>query len=105
MCPYGIWDCADGRQVMFNRDYLPILQRFPGQRCRAADLGEWVVFYKQRWLYSDGTPFKQILINAALADWGLPPMPRKPSGNRSINSHIYRRHWPNPYAQICGGSV
>jgi len=25
--PYGMWTCADGRQVLFNRFYEPILQR------------------------------------------------------------------------------
>jgi hypothetical protein len=29
--PYGKWTCADGREVLFNRLYWPILQRIPRQ--------------------------------------------------------------------------
>lgn len=28
--PYGIWTCADGREVLFNREYQPIAQRKDG---------------------------------------------------------------------------
>src|SRR5262245_40469129 len=80
MRPYGIWTCADGRQVIFNRDYIPILERYPGQACRAANPSEWVDWVEQRWFYNDGTPVEQVkrVMNAALRGWGLPPMPPKP---------------------------
>lgn len=39
--PYGIWTCVDGRQVVFNREYQPILQRVNGVNSYA-DPGEWV---------------------------------------------------------------
>src|ERR1019366_697539 len=29
--PFGKWTCADGREVLFNRNYKPIWQRYPGQ--------------------------------------------------------------------------
>jgi hypothetical protein len=35
--PYGIWICADGREVLFNRAYSPIWQRSPGQLAEPAD--------------------------------------------------------------------
>jgi RecA-family ATPase len=31
-CPYGKWTCADGREVLFNRSYWPILERRPAQQ-------------------------------------------------------------------------
>jgi len=36
--PYGRWVCADGREVIFNREYWPILQRYPGEPVKAAIL-------------------------------------------------------------------
>ena len=30
--PYGMWTCADGREVLFNRFYEPIMQAL-GLRC------------------------------------------------------------------------
>jgi hypothetical protein len=40
--PYGIWICADGREVLFNRAYTPIWQRRPGQTAEPADPSERV---------------------------------------------------------------
>ena len=31
--PYGIWTCADGREILFNRDYKPIWSRMNGRNC------------------------------------------------------------------------
>src|SRR5262245_31093525 len=42
MVPYGKWTCADGREVLHNRAYRPILEKYPGQPARAARSGEWV---------------------------------------------------------------
>jgi hypothetical protein len=53
--PYGIWTCADGRQVLFNRRYRPIWQRTPDGKVSRADPGEWVPWKAQEWLYDDGT--------------------------------------------------
>jgi hypothetical protein len=54
--PYGKWTCADGREVLFNRDYLPLWQRWPGQEATRANLYEWVPFVAQEWFYNDGNP-------------------------------------------------
>jgi hypothetical protein len=37
--PYGMWRCAGDREVLFNRFYRPIWQRFP---VALADRDEWV---------------------------------------------------------------
>ena len=39
---YGKWTCADGREVLFNRGYRPIWQRYPGQPAEPADPDRWV---------------------------------------------------------------
>ena len=51
--PYGVWTCADGREVIFNRFYTPIWQRLDGV-VLAADPAEWVTWTTQRWFYVDG---------------------------------------------------
>ena len=51
--PYGLWVCADGREVIFNRFYDPIWQRIDGA-VLAADPDEWVCWTSQQWFYSDG---------------------------------------------------
>ena len=35
--PYGQWVTADGREVLFNRRYVPIWQRHPGQAAEAIE--------------------------------------------------------------------
>lgn len=39
--PYGIWTCKDGREVVFNREYQPFLQRKDNVNSYA-DRDEWV---------------------------------------------------------------
>jgi hypothetical protein len=53
MLPYGLWTCADGRQVLFNRNYDPIWWRYPGQPATAADLNDWVKWEQQEWFFCD----------------------------------------------------
>jgi hypothetical protein len=100
--PYGVWTCADGREVMFNREYAPILERRPGQPVRAANPNEWIWWIDQTWLFNDGTPLSVAVMamNVALADWGLPQMPKMPSGRVSPGSRSVRRKWPNPYEGV-----
>jgi hypothetical protein len=78
--PYGKWTCADGRKVLFNRDYTPILQRLPDGRVTPADPTEWVPWITQEWFYEDVPrcwlkrgPSKRLLdrVNAAVSDWNL----------------------------------
>ena len=53
--PYGIWECENNREVLFNRGYMPIWQRF--NRGKALKMGsmEWIKFTKQSWFYDDCT--------------------------------------------------
>jgi hypothetical protein len=39
--PYGAWTCLDGRIVIFNRNYTPIVQQVNGVNAYA-DKSEWV---------------------------------------------------------------
>jgi hypothetical protein len=53
--PYGKWTCDDGREVLFNREYQPILQRLNGE-VSYADRGEWVKnIVKCEMFYDDGS--------------------------------------------------
>jgi hypothetical protein len=87
--PYGVWTCSDGRQVIHNRMYWPILERPPGQPPKAASPGEWIHnIVKRDYLFDDGCPpwhhsrtiarATLARCNALLADWGLPTLPKKP---------------------------
>jgi hypothetical protein len=69
--PYGIWTCADGREVLFDRRYCPICQRRPRSTPSLADPIEWVTFVTERNFYNDGTPEPQKKANAlaALEEW------------------------------------
>jgi hypothetical protein len=54
--PYGFWLCVDGREVLFDRTYTPICQRYPGQPATMADPTEWVPWTHIENFYNDGTP-------------------------------------------------
>lgn len=55
--PYGKWTCSDGREVLFNRAYSPIWERYPGKRAALADPHEWVRdIARVKMLYTDWTP-------------------------------------------------
>jgi hypothetical protein len=47
--PYGMWTCADGREILFNRNYRPIWQRLPEGTVQHADSNEWVDWTEQGW--------------------------------------------------------
>src|SRR5262245_45312513 len=64
--PYGIWRCGGGREVLFDRTYTPICQRYPGQPTTMADPNERIPWEKQGWVYNDGAREKDKL-RAALA--------------------------------------
>jgi hypothetical protein len=52
--PYGIWECDDGRAVLFNREYQPIWER-RGTGVQQARPDEWIEFARQSWFYNDAT--------------------------------------------------
>ena len=101
MVPYGKWTCADGREVLFNRGYRPILERYPGRGAKAARSGEWVEFVDQVWFFDDYTsplhgpqhgPSKEgsARVDAVLAEWGLPPLPPRPRGPARSSGWFHR---------------
>src|SRR5262249_34390848 len=80
ICPYGRWVCANGREVLFNRKYQPILERRPGEAPKPADPTEWVHWVLQEYFFHDGTRGPGVLknVNAVLTSWGLPTFMRVP---------------------------
>lgn len=74
LLPYGVWQAADGREVLFNRRYIPLFERRPGGPVTAADPAEWVLFVRQAWFYNDGhtETERRERARAALRAWGLP---------------------------------
>jgi hypothetical protein len=79
MRPYGCWRCTDGREVLFNRRYRPILERRPGQSVRAIAAHQWVLWVQQIWFYNEQTPepVRRQRTNAVLMQWGLPQLPKR----------------------------
>jgi hypothetical protein len=86
--PYGIWRCADGREVLFDRDYAPICSRYPGETPKLSNPREWVHWIDQVWLYNDAVPEREKLkrARAKLDEWemleavmeSIPPTRRSP---------------------------
>jgi hypothetical protein len=82
--PYGKWTCADGREVLFNRSHMPILERRPGEPAKLARPGEWVEsIVDEEFFFDDYTDPKRhadtlISVNAVLVEWGLAPLPPMP---------------------------
>jgi hypothetical protein len=98
--PYGRRVCANGREVLFNRRYEPIHQRFPGGSAWPADRAERVEFIDQTWFYRDDTPaaVKQTAVCAILLAWGL-PVPAGPDW-RVMSRSIRWRGRPAPCADL-----
>jgi hypothetical protein len=72
--PYGKWTCKDGREVLFNRFYKPLLQRTDESTAEPADPNEWVAdIDKQEWFYVDDTPEREKRKSAiaVLTSWGV----------------------------------
>lgn len=73
---YGIWECEDGRQVLFNRFYEPIYERRPGEPARPADPHERIGRAYQRWFYIDDARSerdKMAAARRALDEWLAAP--------------------------------
>jgi hypothetical protein len=73
LLPYGLWTCADGRQVLFNRRYRPLYQRSPNGVVSSADPSERVPWKDELWFYSSPSSEQEKRRNAikALNDWNL----------------------------------
>jgi hypothetical protein len=98
--PYGMWTCADGRQVLFNRFYEPIQQRRPGCPPEPANSKERVKFCRQEWFYGDEHTEIQMraLAAAALVDFLslLPRAARIPRHLLSANRMCRKLHVEPP---------
>jgi hypothetical protein len=111
-CPYGKWTCADGREVLFNRQYWPILERRPGEKAKPANPSEWVRWTSQDYFFDDAnSPWDRrrwkvaadtlARCNRVLAEWGFPPLP-KPTPQKVFTDlrdvprvNPYAEAWPN----------
>lgn len=71
--PYGQWTCADGRVVLFDRDYAPICEKYPGTEPVMCDGKQWVKWTSQEWFYDDFTPehIKRKTGEQILRQWGM----------------------------------
>ena len=73
--PYGCWTTAEGREVLFNRGYTPIWERWgEGKPAYPADPREYVMeITNKRWFYNDGHSEEEKWKRgvAALSEWGI----------------------------------
>ena len=112
-CPYGKWTCPDGREVLFNRQYWPILERRRGEKAKPADPNERIPWIEQEYYFDDGnSPWlrrrpsiaAQALArcNRVLAEWGFSALP-KPSPLKAF-SDLRDEPRVNPYAEALPAS-
>lgn len=73
LMPYGKWTTAEGREVLFDREYAPICDRWPGRAPAMCNPREWVTHVDEEWYYDDGVPEKQKRqrAEAVLRQWGV----------------------------------
>lgn len=75
--PYGKWTCADGREVLFNRRYIPLWERSPSGVVAPANPKERVPKVREEWFYPSDSkaPWHDKATRerceAALTAWGL----------------------------------
>ena len=120
MVSYGFWTTADGREVLFNRSYWPILEHHPGAPAKAARPSEWVDgIIRSEYFFDDwSAPWRSpkapacraslANCNRVLAEWGVPPLPPMPSERRSsiemisLADLVREPLWPrvNPWAAL-----
>jgi hypothetical protein len=56
--PYGVWTEADGAEVLFARDYLPLWRIRKGSPPERVSPKTWIQYVKQDWFFADGnTPW------------------------------------------------
>jgi hypothetical protein len=88
--PYGRWTCGDGRQVLFDRRYCPVAEKYPDKPATLADHFEWVPNVKHHeFFYDDATPERDKCRAAlvALEDWGL---------TDEVLAALKKRNWKSP---------
>ena len=107
-CPYGIWTCVDGREVLFNHQYWPILERRPGEPAKPADPNEWIRGIRERdYFFDDVNPpwdrrRRKVAAdtlarcNRVLAEWGYPALP-KPTPLKAISGDLRGEPRVNPW--------
>lgn len=54
--PYGRWTCANGRQVIFDREYRAMWQRLPNGRVCDVDPCDLVEWCREEFFFDDGLP-------------------------------------------------
>ncbi len=71
LLPYGKWTCADGREVLFNRSYMPIWERHHGVT-RPILQSERVKFVHQKHFYTESSSPKGLVkrLEKVLVDFG-----------------------------------
>jgi len=72
---YGLWRCADGREVLFDREYDPIMARRPGGRTVLLDRDDRPKdIVKEEILCPDGRQSSATWrkLDRLLASWRLP---------------------------------
>jgi hypothetical protein len=77
--PYGKWTCANGTEVLFNRDYCPIWYKMPSGKVASLDPDTWVSYVgTSSHYYNDGqVPWhkkrkaKADECLAVLKEWGV----------------------------------
>jgi hypothetical protein len=83
--PYGVWDRADGSQVLFDRNYVPQLERDPDVGSARLAQPVWVSWSRQRWFWGSG-------------GLGFPSIKKPPPG------HAARKHGEAVIAAFVAGA-
>jgi len=74
---YGIWTLADGREVLFDRDYLPLYSRRPGEPAEIAEPQRPQGVINEHFLWADRDsrysicPATRRKLLAVLRAWGI----------------------------------
>lgn len=57
--PYGFWRTEDGREILFDRGYLPIMERSPEKTARQPDPSAWIAVVAIQWLHEGCADFRR----------------------------------------------
>jgi len=96
--PYGKWHCDDGREVLFDRRYGPIAEKYPGKPATLVDPFQWVddITNREKRFYNDATPERDKCRAAlvALEDWEI---------TDEVLAELKKRLWCSPSKGERGG--